>query len=87
MTIKRSPRRGEELADWTDKFMVASGLDETGDEKRLRRAARLLADIGWRAHPDSRGEQSLNIICHAARDAIQGVIGDGVVMNLSLWIP
>jgi exopolyphosphatase/guanosine-5'-triphosphate,3'-diphosphate pyrophosphatase len=25
-----------------------------------------LADIGWRAHPDYRGEQSLNIISHAA---------------------
>ena len=62
----RSPRHGEELADWTDKFMAASGLDETGDEKRLRRAACLLADIGWRAHPDYRGEQSLNIISHAA---------------------
>ena len=62
----RSPRHGEELADWADKFMATSGLDETGDEKRLRRAACLLADIGWRAHPDYRGEQSLNIISHAA---------------------
>jgi exopolyphosphatase/guanosine-5'-triphosphate,3'-diphosphate pyrophosphatase len=26
----------------------------------------LLTDIGWRAHPDYRGEQSLNIIAHAA---------------------
>jgi exopolyphosphatase / guanosine-5'-triphosphate,3'-diphosphate pyrophosphatase len=62
----RSPRHGEELADWTDAFMASSGLDETADEKRLRRAACLLADIGWRAHPDYRGEQSLNIISHAA---------------------
>src|SRR6266849_2266648 len=62
----RSPRHGEELADWTDKFMASSSLDETSDEKRLRRAACLLADIGWRAHPDYRGEQSLNIISHAA---------------------
>src|SRR5262249_32812288 len=62
----RSPRHGEELADWTDKFMMTTGLDETGDEKRLRRAACLLADIGWRAHPDYRGEQSLNIISNAA---------------------
>ena len=62
----RSPRHGEELADWTDNFMATSGFDETGDEKRLRRAACLLADIGWRAHPDYRGEQSLNIISHAA---------------------
>jgi exopolyphosphatase/guanosine-5'-triphosphate,3'-diphosphate pyrophosphatase len=62
----RSPRHGEELAGWTDKFMASSGLEETSDEKRLRRAACLLADIGWRAHPDYRGEQSLNIISHAA---------------------
>jgi len=26
----------------------------------------LLADIGWRAHPDYRGEQSLNVIANAA---------------------
>ena len=31
-----------------------------------RHAACLLADIGWRAHPDYRGEQSLNIIANAA---------------------
>jgi exopolyphosphatase / guanosine-5'-triphosphate,3'-diphosphate pyrophosphatase len=62
----RSPRHGEELIAWTDKFMATSGLDETANEKRLRRAACLLADIGWRAHPDYRGEQSLNIISHAA---------------------
>jgi len=42
------------------------GLIETADEKRLRHAACLLADIGWRAHPDYRGEQSLNIIANAA---------------------
>jgi exopolyphosphatase/guanosine-5'-triphosphate,3'-diphosphate pyrophosphatase len=62
----RSPLHGEELIDWTDKFMATSGIDETADEKRLRHAACLLADIGWRAHPDYRGEQSLNIISHAA---------------------
>ena len=60
----RSPRHGEELIDWTDRFMASSGLDETAEERRLRHAACLLADIGWRAHPDYRGEQSLNIIAH-----------------------
>ena len=50
----RSPRHGEELADWTDRFMATTGIDETPDEQRLRRAACLLADIGWRAHPDYR---------------------------------
>jgi exopolyphosphatase/guanosine-5'-triphosphate,3'-diphosphate pyrophosphatase len=62
----RSPEHGEELAAWSDHFMASSGLDETVEEKRLRHAACLLADIGWRAHPDYRGEQSLNIISHAA---------------------
>jgi exopolyphosphatase / guanosine-5'-triphosphate,3'-diphosphate pyrophosphatase len=62
----RSPVHGEELTGWTDRFMASSGLDETAEEKRLRHAACLLADIGWRAHPDYRGEQSLNIIAHAA---------------------
>jgi exopolyphosphatase/guanosine-5'-triphosphate,3'-diphosphate pyrophosphatase len=62
----RSPRHGEELIAWTDRFMASSGLDETAEEKRLRHAACLLADIGWRAHPDYRGEQSHNIIAHAA---------------------
>ncbi len=66
----RSPRHGEELIGWTDRFMATSGLDETGEERRLRHAACLLADIGWRAHPDYRGEQSLNIIAHGGFSGI-----------------
>jgi exopolyphosphatase/guanosine-5'-triphosphate,3'-diphosphate pyrophosphatase len=62
----RSPRHGDELAEWADRFMASTGIDETAEEKRLRHAACLLGDIGWRAHPDYRGEQSLNIIAHAA---------------------
>jgi len=62
----RSPHHGEELIAWTDRLMASSGLDETPDERRLRHAACLLADIGWRAHPDYRGEQSMNIIAHGA---------------------
>jgi len=66
----RSPRHGDELLGWTDRFMVSSGLDETAEERRLRHAACLLADIGWRVHPDYRGEQSLNVIAHAGFTAI-----------------
>ena len=66
----RSPRHGEELIAWTDRFLASSGLEETGEERRLRHAACLLADIGWRAHPDYRGEQSLNIIAHAGFSGI-----------------
>jgi exopolyphosphatase / guanosine-5'-triphosphate,3'-diphosphate pyrophosphatase len=61
----RSPQHGEELIAWTDAFMRTSGLEEDAEERRLRHAACLLADIGWRAHPDYRGEQSLNVIAHA----------------------
>jgi len=62
----RSPAHGEELIRWTDRFMESSGIDETAEEKRLRHAGCLLADIGWRAHPDYRGEQTLNVIAHAS---------------------
>jgi exopolyphosphatase/guanosine-5'-triphosphate,3'-diphosphate pyrophosphatase len=62
----RAPGHGEELWDWTDRFVETVGLIGTETERRLRHAACLLADVGWRAHPDYRGEQSLNIIAHAA---------------------
>jgi exopolyphosphatase/guanosine-5'-triphosphate,3'-diphosphate pyrophosphatase len=62
----RSPAHAQELVSWSDGALTALGLEETDEEKRLRTAACLLADIGWRAHPDYRGEQSLNIISHAA---------------------
>src|SRR5690606_30798408 len=40
--------------------------EETEDQARYRRAACLLADIGWRAHPEYRGTQSLNVIAHGS---------------------
>jgi exopolyphosphatase/guanosine-5'-triphosphate,3'-diphosphate pyrophosphatase len=46
--------------------MASVDVPETEDDRRIRHAACLLSDIGWRAHPDYRGEQSLNIIVHAA---------------------
>jgi exopolyphosphatase/guanosine-5'-triphosphate,3'-diphosphate pyrophosphatase len=61
----RSPQHGVELVTWTDRFLDSSGIDETAEERRLRHAACLVADIGWRTHPDYRGEQSLNLIAHA----------------------
>ena len=62
----RAPQHGEDLCTWTDAFFGSTHLDETKNDKRLRHAACLLADIGWRAHPDYRGEQSLNVIANAA---------------------
>jgi len=64
----RSPKFARQLCDWTDQIFeaagVGAGFKETEEEKRLRHSACLLADIGWRAHPDYRGEQSLNIIAN-----------------------
>jgi exopolyphosphatase/guanosine-5'-triphosphate,3'-diphosphate pyrophosphatase len=61
----RSPRHAEELVPWSGDAFAALGIDETEDEQRLRHAACLVSDIGWRAHPDYRGEQSLAILSNA----------------------
>lgn len=62
----RSVTHAHELANWTGETLKALGIQETPEDARLRHAACLLADIGWRAHPEYRGVQSLNIIAHAS---------------------
>jgi exopolyphosphatase/guanosine-5'-triphosphate,3'-diphosphate pyrophosphatase len=62
----RAPEHGREMRAWTDRFVDSAGLPETVSERRYRHAACLLADIGWRAHPDYRGRQSFNLIANAA---------------------
>jgi exopolyphosphatase/guanosine-5'-triphosphate,3'-diphosphate pyrophosphatase len=62
----RSVTHAHELVEWTDKSLAAFDIVETGEEARYRHSACLLADIGWRAHPEYRGTQSLNIIAHAS---------------------
>ena len=62
----RSPEHELELCDWTDQIFGNAVLKETSSERRLRYAACLLADIGWRAHPDYRAERSLGMISQAA---------------------
>ncbi len=62
----RSTTHAHELVDWTGSTLEAFDISESGEEARLRRSACLLADIGWRAHPEYRGTQSLNIIAHAS---------------------
>ncbi|MGQ0672328.1 MAG: Ppx/GppA phosphatase family protein [Hyphomicrobium sp.] len=61
----RSLEHARELCSWTDALFEGEGPPESPDERRLRHAACLLSDIGWRAHPDYRGEQSLNMIAHS----------------------
>lgn len=62
----RSPEHADELIAWSDRLFQEMSIEETANETRLRHAACLLSDIGWRAHPDYRGEQSLNIISNAS---------------------
>ena len=62
----RSPEHELELCDWTDQLFGPGKLPETSEQRRLRYAACLLADIGWRAHPDYRAERSLSMISQAA---------------------
>jgi exopolyphosphatase/guanosine-5'-triphosphate,3'-diphosphate pyrophosphatase len=62
----RDPRHAADLIAWTRRLVASAGLPEDEASLRLEDAACLLSDIGWRAHPDYRGEQSLNVIAHAA---------------------
>jgi exopolyphosphatase / guanosine-5'-triphosphate,3'-diphosphate pyrophosphatase len=62
----RSPEHAQELAKWTGEAFATLGMEESEEEARYRFAACLLADIGWRAHPDYRGSQSMNIISNGA---------------------
>jgi exopolyphosphatase / guanosine-5'-triphosphate,3'-diphosphate pyrophosphatase len=61
----RSPEHARELAAWTGRMFPVFGVAETVVDSRYRQAACLLADISWRAHPDYRGLQALNIIAHS----------------------
>lgn len=66
----RSVTHAHELCAWTDALFEGEGLKETEEDRRLRHAACLLSDIGWRAHPDYRGEESLNVVSHAGLPGI-----------------
>jgi exopolyphosphatase/guanosine-5'-triphosphate,3'-diphosphate pyrophosphatase len=60
--LSRSARHAEELVEWTDRLVRVVKLRETPEDRRLRHAACLLSDIGWRVHPDHRGEETLSLI-------------------------
>ncbi len=62
----RSPEHENELRDWSDTLFASFQADESDDEKRLRHAACLMADIGWRALPDYRGTRALSLISQAS---------------------
>jgi exopolyphosphatase/guanosine-5'-triphosphate,3'-diphosphate pyrophosphatase len=60
----RSVKSAYELCGWTAALFNTPGLTETANQRRLRHAACLLSDVGWHAHPDYRGVQSLNLVAH-----------------------
>jgi exopolyphosphatase/guanosine-5'-triphosphate,3'-diphosphate pyrophosphatase len=62
----RSPAHAVDLIDFTGQLLDALGIKETAEEQRLRRTACYLADIGWRGHPDYRGEQSVDLIAYGS---------------------
>lgn len=60
--LSRSARHAQELTAWTDRLARVVHLRETEEDRRLRHVACLLSDIGWRVHPDHRGEETLSLI-------------------------
>ena len=66
----RSPRHAGDLVDFTAELLTAIGIAETPDETRLRVAACHLADVGWRGHPDYRGEQSVDLIAYGSLSGV-----------------
>ncbi len=79
----RSVEHAWELCKWTDVIFEPPGPKETPEERRLRYAACLISDIGWRSHPDYRGEQSLNLLAHAA---LAGIDHPGrIFLSLSIY--
>ena len=68
--LSRSARHARELMAWTDRFVRIVKLRETAEERRLRHTACLLSDIGWRVHPDHRGEQTLSLVVNGNFGAI-----------------
>jgi exopolyphosphatase/guanosine-5'-triphosphate,3'-diphosphate pyrophosphatase len=62
----RSPAHAGDLIDFTGDLLNAIHVKETAEEERLRRVACYLSDIGWRGHPDYRGEQSVDMVAYGS---------------------
>ncbi len=66
----RSPAHARDLIEFTAGFINAMGITETPEEHRLREVTCLLSDIGWRGHPDYRGEQSVDLVAYGSMTGI-----------------
>jgi exopolyphosphatase/guanosine-5'-triphosphate,3'-diphosphate pyrophosphatase len=56
----RFPGHGERIENWIAPLFLEDGTNW----RRIRRAACLLADVGWRANPDFRSERGVEIALH-----------------------
>lgn len=62
----RSPAHANDLIMFTAQYLGIAGILETPSELRLRTVVCLLADIGWRSHPDYRGPQSVDAVAYGS---------------------
>jgi len=62
----RSPAHAGDLISFSAQFVEAIGVPEAPDQRRLREVACYLSDIGWRGHPDYRGEQSVDLVAYGS---------------------
>jgi exopolyphosphatase/guanosine-5'-triphosphate,3'-diphosphate pyrophosphatase len=51
--------------DMIERWIAPLFHDDDADDRRIRRAACLLADVGWRANPDFRAERGVEIALHS----------------------
>ena len=66
----RSPAHTRDLFEFTSKYFAIAEVPESAEELRLRRVASLMADLGWRTHPDHRAEQSMDVVSYGALTGI-----------------
>lgn len=62
----RSPSHASDLIEFTGQYLDVSKTPETPEQRRLRIVVCLLADIGWRSHPDYRGPQSVDAVAYGS---------------------
>ncbi len=59
--MSRSPAHAQEMFQWASPLFP----DENAELRRVRQAAFLFSDIGWRLHPDDRSVGAYNQVIHA----------------------
>ncbi|WP_339864322.1 Ppx/GppA family phosphatase [Paremcibacter congregatus] len=60
VTTGRFSEHGQRIQKWIDPLFP----DDNPEQKRLRFAAAILSDVGWRGHPEYRAEKALDEVMH-----------------------